>query len=239
MRSMLFATFVGAIAWAAGISLTWPPSLFDSSMTAAGEKHGDEFRYFFNELRPHGQWRGHARYGWTWTPRASRRCCCRIKNSFWSATSCALDEIYGGCDVERLGKRQSADVDALEISVNEAGHPNSAEGARDVRQGEYIAHSGDLSQSRFYIIAGVLGIEYPDSRGRVALVAHAASGLRDPMRREGSPRMMSVAVSRGAQKSNWRRANGERRDCVRTSRDQLSVFGAASPQALGHLGLLR
>lgn len=73
MRSMLFATFVGAIAWAAGDSLTWPPSLFDSSMAANGEKRRDEFRYFFNELKPHGQWSRHARYGWTWTPRVSHR----------------------------------------------------------------------------------------------------------------------------------------------------------------------
>lgn len=66
--------------------------------------------------------------------------------------------------------QNTGDVDDLELSVNEAGCPNNAEGARDVRQGEYIAHSGDPAQSRFYVIAGVLGIEYPDSRGRVALV---------------------------------------------------------------------
>lgn len=62
------------------------------------------------------------------------------------------------------------DVDDLELSDIEARSPNNTEGVRDVRQGEYIARSGDPAQSRFYIIAGVLGIEYPDTRGRVALV---------------------------------------------------------------------
>lgn len=61
-------------------------------------------------------------------------------------------------------------VDNLQLWAIEAGHPNHAEGARDVRQGEYIAHSGEPAQSRFYIIAGVLGIEQPDLRGRVTLI---------------------------------------------------------------------
>ncbi len=73
MRSMLFAAFFGAIVWAAGHFLTWPPSLFGYSMAASSDKRRDEFRYFFNELKLHGQWRRNARYGWIWMPRVSRR----------------------------------------------------------------------------------------------------------------------------------------------------------------------
>ncbi|KWT64009.1 hypothetical protein APY04_3546 [Hyphomicrobium sulfonivorans] len=73
MRSMLFAAFVGAIAWMTPVAHTWPPSLFDTSMAANREKHRDEFRYFFNGLKPHGQWTRHPRYGWIWMPSVSDR----------------------------------------------------------------------------------------------------------------------------------------------------------------------
>ncbi|KWT64008.1 hypothetical protein APY04_3545 [Hyphomicrobium sulfonivorans] len=51
----------------------------------------------------------------------------------------------------------SNEIDNLRPSFNDVGLRNSAEGSRDVRPGEYIARSGELAQSRFYIIAGVLG----------------------------------------------------------------------------------
>lgn len=72
---------------------------------------------------------------------------------------------FWGSDNQKTG-----DADDLEPPVDGADHPNNAGGARDVRPGEYIAHSGDPAQTRFYVIAGVLAVEYPESRGRVALV---------------------------------------------------------------------
>lgn len=66
--------------------------------------------------------------------------------------------------------QKTGDVELLEPSANESGNSHHVEGARDVRQGEYIAQSGDPAQSRFYIVAGVLGVESPDLRGRVEFV---------------------------------------------------------------------
>lgn len=68
------------------------------------------------------------------------------------------------------GNQQTMDVNDLWRSVGASDHRNKAEGARYIRQGEYIAHSGAPALSRFYIVAGVLGIEHQDALGRVALI---------------------------------------------------------------------
>lgn len=137
---------------------------------------------------------------------------------------------FWGSDNQKTG-----DADDLELPVDGAGHPNNAGGARDVRPGEYIAHSGDPAQTRFYVIAGVLAVEYPESRGRVALVDALEKGdvagfstvdkMKFSIRAVTSARVFACSAKTASLRSARRTLDGKRadRDVTASVADRLAM----------------